>query len=63
MLRSTTEAMSAALGGADSIALKPFDVAYKQENEFSSRINRNTQIILKEESYFHKVIDPAAGSY
>jgi methylmalonyl-CoA mutase len=63
LLRSTTEAMSAALGGADSIALKTFDVAYKQEDEFSSRINRNTQIILKEESYFDKVVDPAAGSY
>ena len=63
MLRSTTEAMSAALGGADSIALKPFDVAYKQEDEFSSRISRNTQIILKEESYFDKIVDPAAGSY
>jgi methylmalonyl-CoA mutase len=63
MLRSTTEAMSAALGGADSIALKPFDIAYKQEDEFSSRISRNTQIILKEESYFNKIVDPAAGSY
>ena len=63
MLRSTTEAMSAALGGADSIALKPFDIAYKQEDEFSSRISRNTQIILKEESYFDKIVDPAAGSY
>ena len=63
MLRSTTEAMSAALGGADSIALKPFDIAYKQEDEFSSRISRNVQIILKEESYFDKVVDPAAGSY
>jgi methylmalonyl-CoA mutase len=63
MLRSTTEAMSAALGGADSIALKPFDIAYKQEDEFSSRISRNTQIILQEESYFDKVVDPAAGSY
>ncbi|MCL2289616.1 MAG: methylmalonyl-CoA mutase family protein [Bacteroidetes bacterium] len=63
MLRSTTEAMSAALGGADSIALKPFDVAYKQGDEFSSRMSRNVQIILKEESYFDKVVDPAAGSY
>jgi len=63
MLRTTTEAMSAALGGADSIALKPFDLAYKQEDEFSNRISRNTQIILKEESYFDKVVDPAAGSY
>jgi len=63
MLRSTTEAMSAALGGADSIALQPFDIAYKKENEFSSRISKNTQIILKEEAYFDKVVDPAAGSY
>jgi len=63
ILRSTTEAMSAALGGADSIALKPFDIAYKQEDEFSSRISRNVQTILKEESYFDKVVDPAAGSY
>jgi len=63
MLRATTEAMAAALGGADSIALKPFDMAYKQEDEFSSRISRNVQTILKEESYFDKVADPAGGSY
>ena len=63
MLRTTTEGMSAALGGADQIALTPFDVTYKQADEFSSRIARNTQILLKEESYFDKVVDPAAGSY
>ncbi|HPE40182.1 MAG TPA: methylmalonyl-CoA mutase family protein [Bacteroidales bacterium] len=63
ILRSTTEGMAAAIGGADSIALKPFDMVYKQEDEFSSRINRNIQIILKEESYFDKVVDPSAGSY
>lgn len=63
MLRNTTEAMSAAIGGADTIALNPFDVAYKATDEFSRRISRNTQIILKEESYFDKVVDPAAGSY
>lgn len=63
MLRSTTEGMSAAIGGADSIALKPFDVAYKEPDDFSNRINRNVQILLKEESYFNRVVDPAAGSY
>lgn len=63
MLRITTEGMSAALGGADSIALSPFDVAYKPADDFSARIARNTQILLKEESYFDKIVDPAAGSY
>ncbi len=63
MLRVTTEGMSAALGGADSIALTPFDMAYKPADEFSYRIARNTQVMLKEESYFNRVVDPAAGSY
>ena len=63
MLRTTTEGMSAALGGADSITLQPFDVTYKKDDDFSRRISRNVQIILKEESYFDKVVDPAAGSY
>ncbi|MDR3047688.1 MAG: methylmalonyl-CoA mutase family protein [Bacteroidales bacterium] len=63
MLRSTTEGMSAAIGGADAIYLQPFDVAFKEDDEFSRRINRNTQLLLKEEAHFDKVIDPAAGSY
>jgi methylmalonyl-CoA mutase len=63
ILRSTTEGMAAAIGGADSIALKPFDMVYKQEDDFSSRISRNIQVILKKESYFDEVVDPAAGSY
>lgn len=63
MLRTTTEGMSAAIGGADSITLQPFDAAYKPDDDFSRRISRNVQIILKEESYFDKVVDPAAGSY
>jgi len=63
MLRTTTEGMAASLGGADSISLKPFDIAYKKDDEFSRRISRNIQVILKEESAFDKVIDPAAGSY
>ena len=63
MLRSTTEAMSAILGGVDSMEIKPFDSAYTGVSEFSLRNARNTQIILKEEAYFNKVVDPAAGSY
>lgn len=63
MLRTTTEGMSAAIGGADSISLKPFDAAYKKDDTFSRRISRNVQSMLKEESFFDKVVDPAAGSY
>jgi len=63
MLRTTTEAMSSAIGGADSIAVLPFDVTYKTPDDFSYRIARNQQILLKEESYMDKVVDPAAGSY
>ena len=63
MLRTQTEAMSAVLGGTDSLTVKPFDVAFNQANEFSERMARNQQLILKEESYFDKVADPASGSY
>lgn len=63
MLRSTTEAMSAAVAGADSISVLPFDNAYKEADEFGYRIARNQQLLLKEESYLDKIADPAAGSY
>ncbi len=63
MLRTTTEAMSATLGGCDSLTLLPFNHAYTSSNEFSERIAKNIHIILQEESYFNKVVDPAAGSY
>ncbi|MBW6490428.1 MAG: acyl-CoA mutase large subunit family protein [Lentimicrobium sp.] len=63
VLRTTTEAMSAALGGADMITVLPFDLNYKEPDEISTRIARNQQIILKEESSLDKVVDPAAGSY
>jgi len=63
MLRSQTEAMSASLGGADSITVCPFDEVFRKPDEFSERIARNQQLILKEESYFDKVSDPSAGSY
>ena len=63
MLRSTTEGMSAVIGGSDAISLQPFDVAYKESDEFSRRIARNVQVILKEEAFMDRVVDPAAGSY
>lgn len=63
LLRSTTEIMSAAIAGADSITALPFDVAYKDSDEFSQRIARNQQVVLKEEVYLDKTVDPAAGSY
>ena len=63
LLRTQTEAMSATLGGVDSLAVQPFDVTYQESDNFSERIARNQQLLLKEESHFDKVIDPAAGSY
>jgi methylmalonyl-CoA mutase len=63
MLRTQTEAMSAALGGANSITVLPFDAVYEDPTAFSERIARNQQLLLKEESHFDKVVDPAAGSY
>ncbi len=63
MLRTTTEAMSATLGGTDSLSVLPFNHSYSKTDEFSERIARNQQIILKKESYFDKVADPSAGSY
>ncbi len=63
MLRTQTEAMSAALGGAHSITVLPFDAIYEEPTEFSERIARNQQALLKEESYLDKIVDPAAGSY
>lgn len=63
MLRTQTGAMSAVLGGADSLTVNTFDTAYSQPGEFSERIARNQQLILKEEAFFDRVADPAAGSY
>ena len=63
MLRTQTESMSAILGGTDSLTVEPFDIAFRKPDEFSERIARNQQLILKEEAYFDKVADPSAGSY
>ncbi|MCD7971667.1 MAG: methylmalonyl-CoA mutase small subunit [Candidatus Azobacteroides sp.] len=63
MLRTQTEAMSATLGGVDSLTVLGYDVVYKAADDFSERIARNQQLLLKEESHFDKVTDPGAGSY
>jgi methylmalonyl-CoA mutase len=63
MLRSTTESMSAIIGGSDSLTVLPFNIQFDNSNPFSERIARNQQIILKKESYLDKVSDPSAGSY
>lgn len=63
MLRTTTEAMSSVIGGADSLTVNSFEDTYQAPTEFGERIARNQQLLLKEESYLDKVADPAAGSY
>ena len=63
ILRATTEAMSAAIGGADSISVAAFDECYKSPDEASQRLARNTQIILKQEAQLARVADPGGGSY
>jgi methylmalonyl-CoA mutase len=63
VLRATTEAMSAILGGVSSLSVAPFDECYKSPDESSRRLARNTQIILKRESLLAHVSDPGAGSY
>ena len=63
ILRTATESMSAVLSGVDSLTVLPFDITFEKPSGFAERIARNQQIILKEEAYFDKVMDPAAGSY
>jgi methylmalonyl-CoA mutase len=63
ILRSTSEAMSAILGGTDSLQVEPYDTCFRAADNFSERIARNIQLVLKEEAYFDKVSNPASGSY
>ena len=63
LLRGATEAMAAAIGGCDSIEVTPFDAAFKPSGDFSRRLARNTQVILKQEAYLDRVADPGGGSY
>lgn len=63
LLRTQTEAMSAALGGVDSMTVTPFDVTYEEPNDFSEHLARNQQLLLKEESHMGRIVDVAGGSY
>lgn len=63
LLRTQTEAMSAAIAGVQSITVTPFDKAYETPDDFSERIARNQQLLLKEESHLNRIVDPAGGSY
>jgi len=63
MLRTTTECMSAILGGADTIDNLPYDAIFHKDNEFGERISRNQLLILKNESYLNKVSNPTDGAY
>ncbi|SDL95229.1 methylmalonyl-CoA mutase family protein [Bacillus sp. OK048] len=63
MLRGTSEAFAAIVGGVDSLHVSPFDQAAGPPDEFSRRIARNTQIILEKEAHLSKVADPAGGSW
>lgn len=63
LLRTTTECMSAILGGSNFINNLAYDAIYHKDNEFGSRISRNQLLVLKHESYFDKVNNPADGAY
>ena len=63
MLRTTTECMAAILGGANSVGNLAYDALYHKDNEFGDRIARNQLLVLKKESYFDKVNNPADGAY
>lgn len=63
MLRGTTEAMSATIAGVYSLEVTPFDTSFENPTEFSKRIARNVELLLKNESHFDQVVDPAGGSY
>ena len=63
MLRGTVETMAGALGGAGMITVRPLDSEFKESDDFSMRMARNTQLLLKNESYLERIADPSGGSY
>ncbi|NBC34267.1 MAG: methylmalonyl-CoA mutase [Alphaproteobacteria bacterium] len=63
MLRGTISGFAAAVGGAEHVTVRPFDGAIRAADDLSRRVARNTQVILQEESYLTKVVDPAGGSW
>ena len=63
ILRATTEAISAVLGGTDSLAVTPYDECYRKTDQASRRLARNLQLVLKREAVFARVSDPLGGAY
>lgn len=63
ILRLSTEALSAIVGGCDTLQLAAFDPAGSVSKEFAERITRNVQLLLRDESSLDRVVDPAAGSF
>lgn len=63
MLRATSEAMSAVIGGCDALTVHSYDATLKTPDDFSERIARNLSTLLKEEAHLDKIVDPTAGSY
>jgi methylmalonyl-CoA mutase len=63
ILRATTEAMAAVVGGADSMMVAPFDDCYQRPDDASRRLARNTQLLLKHEAWMGRAADAAGGSY
>jgi len=63
LLRTTTEAMSAIIGGTNSLTVRPYNAMYELPTDFTERIARNQQLLLREESHFDKIVDPSSGSY
>jgi len=63
LLRGTTEALAAVIGGVDSLHIAPFDEPLRRATELSRRVARNTQLVLAEECELRHVADPAGGSY
>ncbi len=63
IIRTTLEALAAALGGTQSLHTNSFDEAVSLPTQLSSRVARNTQIIIQEESQVCRVVDPLGGSY
>ncbi|GHV55715.1 methylmalonyl-CoA mutase small subunit [Bacteroidia bacterium] len=63
LLRTQTEAMSAGIAGVNSLLVTAFDESFQTPDDFSERIARNQQLLLKEECHFDKVVDASSGSY
>jgi len=63
LLRATSEAFSAVMGGVDGLTVDPFDTVAGLPNEFSRRIARNIQLVLRDEAHLTEVVDPAGGSW